>query len=96
MLTVLYRLEGIDGKNRTLVISYKKSSIPVNFALVNQFQDFIGEIYEIYGTVESLGGRLYCSALLIDIVQGSDMKLIEESILLFNRSVHSEYENIFI
>lgn len=96
MLTELYRLEGIDAQNRTLVISYKNSSISVDFALVNQFQDFIGEIYEIYGTVESLEGRIYCSALLIDIIQGSDMKLIEESLLIFNRSVHSEYKNIFI
>lgn len=92
------RLENINTQKRTFILSYKNCSISVDFSVVNFFQDFIGEIYEVYGTIEksSVNEVVHCSALLVDLVQGADMKLIEESLLKFNRTIHAEYIEIFI
>lgn len=81
------------------MISYQDTSINVNFSLLSHFQDFIGEIYEIYGTLEKSQEEpqeSFCSALLANIVEGADMKLIKESLIIFNKKTHQKYENIFI
>ncbi len=92
------RLESIDPQRRLLILTYKNTSISVDFSVVNQFKDFIGEVYEVYGTIEKKSGhdRSHCFALLVDTVQGADMKLIEESLVIFNKTVRPEYLNIFI
>lgn len=93
-----FRLDGIDTQRMSLVLSYKSASISVDFSLLNQLDVLQGEIYEIYGTIEQLnsGKDRYCSALIINIVEGADMKLIEQCLLTFNKSTHPEFQNIFI
>lgn len=82
-------------------MQYENSSIIVDFSLVAKFQDFIGEIYEVYGTLEKYSKEgdqdtPFCSALLANVVEGADMKLIKDSLIIFNKLAHPEYENIFI
>lgn len=73
----------------------------MDYSLVSRFQDFIGNVYEIYGSIESLGSpaavdNKYISALLINIVQDADMAILEQSIKLFNHFTYPEYKEIFI
>lgn len=105
-----FRLDRIDPQKNLLVINYKSHSINVDYSLVNQFQDLIGNVYEIYGSVEvhecpapSINNitndskHIYISALLIDIVKdGGDMTIIEQSLKIFNNSTFPEYKETFI
>lgn len=75
----------------------------MDYSLVNQFQDFIGNVYEIYGTIElnvnsasDSTGSKYISALLIDRVEDGDMTILEQGIRIFNNFTFPEYKEIFI
>ena len=39
---------------------------------------------------------VYCSALLLNIVEDADMSILEQSILIFNKKIYPEYNDIFI
>lgn len=88
-----------------MIISHNASKIIVEFSLIEHFHDFIGEIYEICGTIENSkfsnvlkcdGNEIFCSALLIKIIEGADMQLIQSSASIINSHLYPHYKNIFV
>ena len=100
----LFRLDKIDPQKNLLTIKHKNHSIDVDYSLVHKFEDFIGQVYEVYGTIEKheqtseylKDSSLFCSALLLNTVENADMKLLEQSIQIFNKRIYPEYSDIFI
>lgn len=92
-----YRLDVIDPQLCLLLIKHNGVSIYVDYSLIKQFQDYIGKVYEIYGTVEKRerDGQTYCSALFLNIVEDADMSLLEQSFLVFNKIIYPQFIDIF-
>ena len=96
----------LDVQQRTMIISHNASKIIVEFSLIEHFQDFIGEIYEICGTLETSkfsnvlkcdeNEIIFCSAVLITIIQGANMQLIQSSASIINSHLYPHYKNIFV
>lgn len=79
----------------SIVISHRSHSISVDFSLVGQFHNFIGGIYEVYGSIEESppnSNNMICCALLINMLHDADLAIIEQSIYTFNSIIHSDID----
>ena len=80
-----------------LNLSHSGFIFAVDYSLVQNFEDFIGEYYEVYGSIDIDSDTTFtlCSSSLINLIQDADIRIIEQTFRTFNMKIYPQMAKYF-